>query len=75
MREIGTICQIDVFRAERRMFWTQNRPFSAISHYKHRDAIKDSAWATFIENVVRNRCKWPFLDQKMHRFPVETPIW
>ena len=57
MREIGTICQIGVFAGKQCIFWAQNRPFSAISHYKNRDALKDSAWATDIENVVRNRRK------------------
>ena len=57
MRATGAICQIGVFTAERSICWAQEGPFSATSHYKNRDAIKYSLWATFIENVVRNRRK------------------
>ena len=57
MRETGAICQVGVFAAERSLFWAQTGPFSVISHYKNSDAIKYSTWATFIENVVRNRRK------------------
>ena len=63
------------FTAERSIFLAQKGPFSMISYYKNSDAVKYSTWATFIENVVRNRWKWPVLDQKMHRFPIKTPIW
>ena len=37
---VGTICQVGVSTVERAFFfWAQNRPFSAISHYKNGDAI------------------------------------
>ena len=45
-------------------FLAQKGRLSAISRYKDCDAMKYSTWATFIEHVVRNRRKWPFLEQK-----------
>ena len=62
MRETGTICQIGVSTAEQCIVWAQKGPFSAISHYKSSNAIKHSACATVIENVVQNRRKLPLLD-------------
>ena len=53
------------FCSRKRQFLNpQKGPFSMIPHYIYSDAVKYSIWATFIENVVPNRRKWPLFGPK-----------
>ena len=57
VRETGTVWQIGVFYSREKHFGAQKVPLSGDFALFNSDSIKYSAWATFIENVVRNRRK------------------
>ena len=55
MCETGAICRIGVSQQNGAFFGAQKGSFSEISHYQNSDALRYGLWATFVENVVRNR--------------------
>ena len=57
MREMGAICQIGDLQQNRAFFGLEKGNFWRFRSTKIAMLKKNSLWATFIENVARNRRK------------------